>query len=66
MQIANHDDANHTMANHHHLESCSIKAAVTIHHRNLRAFAIEIYKVMQGLSSPFNVFMSRQCNDNLC
>ena len=26
---------------------------VTIHHRNIRALAIEIYKVMQGISPPF-------------
>ena len=25
---------------------------VTIHHRNIRALAIEIYKVMQGISPP--------------
>ena len=27
--------------------------SVTIHHRNIRALAIEIYKVMQGISPPF-------------
>ena len=26
--------------------------SVTIHHRNIRALAIEIYKVMQGISPP--------------
>ena len=27
--------------------------SLTIHHRNIRALAIEIYKVMQGISPPF-------------
>ena len=26
--------------------------SVTMHHRNIRALAIEIYKVMQGISPP--------------
>ena len=38
--------------------------SVTIHHRNIRALAIEIYKVMQGISPPLlnEVFVPRQCN----
>ena len=41
--------------------------SVTIHHRNLRALAIEIYKVIQGISQPLlnEVFASRQCNYDL-
>ena len=38
--------------------------SVTIHHRNIRALAIEIYKVIQGISPPLlnEVFVPRQCN----
>ena len=41
--------------------------SVTIHHRNIRALAIEIYKVMQGISPPLlnGVFVPRQCNYEL-
>ena len=41
--------------------------SVTIHHRNIRALAIEIYKVMQGISPPSlnEVFVPRQCNYEL-
>ena len=39
----------------------------TIHHRNTRALAIEIYKVMQGIYPPLlnEVFVPRQCNYEL-
>ena len=38
--------------------------SVAIHHRNIRALAIEIYKVIQGISPPLlnEVFVSHQCN----
>ena len=38
--------------------------SVTIHHRSIRALALEIYKVMQGISPQLlnEVFVSRQCN----
>ena len=38
--------------------------SVTISHRNIRALAIEIYKVIQGISLPLlnEVFVPRQCN----
>ena len=38
--------------------------SVTIHHRSIRALAIEIYKVMQGIFPPLlnEVFVTRQCN----
>ena len=38
--------------------------SVTIYHRNIRASSIEIYKVMQGISSPLlkEVFVPRKCN----
>ena len=41
--------------------------SVLIHLRNLRALAVEIYKVMQKLSPSLlnEVFMSRQYNYNL-
>ena len=41
--------------------------SVTIHHRNIRALAIEIYKFIQGISPPLlnEVFVSRQCNYDL-
>ena len=41
--------------------------SVTIHHRNMRALAIEIYKVMQRISPPLlnKVFVPRQCNYEL-
>ena len=41
--------------------------SVTIHHRNIRALAIEIYKVMQGISPPIlnELFLLRQCNYEL-
>ena len=41
--------------------------SVTIHHRNIRALAIEVYKVMQGFSPPLlnEVFVPRQCNYKL-
>ena len=49
------------MINHHH----TVKdRSVTIHHKNIRALAIEIYKVMQGVSPPLlnEVFMPHQRN----
>ena len=41
--------------------------SVTIHHRNIRALAIEIYKVMQGISPPLlnEVFVPRHCSYEL-
>ena len=41
--------------------------SVTIHHRNLRALAIEIYNVIHGISPQLlnEVFMPRQCNYDL-
>ena len=41
--------------------------SVTIHHRNIRALAVEIYKVIQGISPPLlnEVFVPRQCNYDL-
>ena len=41
--------------------------SVTIHHRNIRALEIEIYKVMQGISLPFlnEVFVPCQYNYEL-
>ena len=41
--------------------------SVTIHHRNIRALATEIYKVMQGISPPLlnEVFVPLQCNYKL-
>ena len=41
--------------------------SVIIHRRNIRALAIEIYKVMQRISPPFlnEVFVPRQCNYEL-
>ena len=38
--------------------------SVTIHNRNIRTLAIEIYKVMQGISPPLlnEVFVPYQCN----
>ena len=41
--------------------------SVTIHHRNIRALAIEIYKVMQGISPPLlnEAFVPHQCNYEL-
>ena len=41
--------------------------SVTIHHREIRALAIEIYKVMQGISPSLlnGVFVPRQCNYEL-
>ena len=38
--------------------------SVTIHHTNIRALAIEIYKVMQGNFPPLlnEVFVPCQCN----
>ena len=41
--------------------------SVTIHHRNVRALAIEIYKVMQEISPPLlnEVFVPRQCSYEL-
>ena len=38
--------------------------SITIHHRNIRVLAIEIYKVKQGTSPPLlnEVFVPRQCN----
>ena len=41
--------------------------SVTIHHRNIRALAIEIYKVMLGISPPLlnEVFVPRQCSYEL-
>ena len=40
---------------------------VIINHRNIRTLAIEIYKVMQGISPPLlnEVFVPRQCNYEL-
>ena len=41
--------------------------SVTIHHRNIRALAREIYKAIQGISPPLlnEVFVPRQCNYDL-
>ena len=39
--------------------------SVTIHHRNIKALAIEICKVMQGISPPLLNEVSRQCNCEL-
>ena len=41
--------------------------SVTIHHRNIRALAAEIYKVIQGISPPLlnEVFVPHQCNYDL-
>lgn len=41
--------------------------SVTIHHRNIRALAMETYKVLHGLSSPLlnKVFIKRNFNYNL-
>ena len=38
--------------------------SVTIHHRNITALAIEIYKVIQGISPPLlnEMFLPRHCN----
>ena len=38
-----------------------------IHHRKIRVLAIEIYKVMQGISPPIlnELFLLRQCNYEL-
>ena len=38
--------------------------SVTIHNRNIRTLAIEIYKVMQGISPPLlnEVLLPCQCN----
>ena len=40
---------------------------LTIHHRNIKALAIEISKVIQGISPPLltEVFVLRQCNYDL-
>ena len=40
--------------------------SVTIHHRNIRALAIEIYKVMLGNFPPLlnEVFVPCQCNSS--
>ena len=61
----------HIMINHHHTENNLLKIdrSITIHHRNIRALAIKIYKVMQGISLPLSneVFVPRQlCNYELC
>ena len=42
--------------------------SVTIHHRNISALAIEIYKIMQGTFPPLlnELFVSLQCNFELC
>ena len=41
--------------------------SVTIHYRNVRALATEIYKVIQGISPPLlnEVFVQRECNYDL-
>ena len=41
--------------------------SVTIHHRNIRTLAIEIFKVLHRLSPPLlnDVFVERNCNYNL-
>ena len=41
--------------------------SVTIHHRNIRALAIEIYKLIQGISPPLlnEVYVPRQCSYEL-
>ena len=41
--------------------------SVTIHHRNIRALAVEIYKVIQGISPLLlnEVFVPGQCNYDL-
>ena len=41
------------MINHYHREKLLTKdISVTMHHRNIRALAIEIYKAMQEIFSP--------------
>ena len=39
-------------------------SSVTIHHRNIRALATEIYKVMQGISPPLLNEVLVQCHYN--
>ena len=41
--------------------------SITIHHSNIGALAIEIYKVKQGISPPLlnEVFVPHQCNYDL-
>ena len=41
--------------------------SITIHHRNITALAIKIYKEMQGISLPLSneVLVPRQCNYEL-
>ena len=48
-------------------ELLSKDRSVTIHHRNIRALAIEIYKMMRGISPPLlnEMFVPRQCNYEL-
>ena len=50
-----------------HSEVLTKDRSVTIHHRNLRALAIEIYEVIQGISPPLlnEVFVPRECNYDL-
>ena len=42
--------------------------SVAMHHRNINALPIEIYKVIQGISPPLvnEVFALRHCNYALC
>ena len=50
-----------------HRELLTKDRSVTIHHRNIWALGIEIYKMMQGISPLLNeLFVPRQCNYELC
>ena len=42
-------------------------SSVAVDNRNLKTLAIEIYKVIEGLSSPFlnEVLVPHQCNNDL-
>ena len=50
-----------------HRELLTKDRPITIHHRNIRALAIEIYRVAQGISPPLlnEVFVPYQCNYEL-
>ena len=42
--------------------------SVSIHHRNIRSFAIEIYKIKNNMSTPImpDLFEKRNLSYNLC
>ena len=58
------------MINHHHTEKylATKDRSVTIHHRDIRALGIEIYKAMQKISPLLlnEVFVPRQYNYKHC